>query len=151
MSSVIHPIKAIAPAFTGNLYISGSVAVALGAADTPLVIKPFVEKISRGTILDGTNGTITIEHQGQYLVIMGASFSADKNAVLHSDIDINGAHQASIEWEREVSAGGFVGDAGGIGLLDLNGGDVITNNIESSFLNTTVTFNHAHFVVTFLG
>ena len=144
-------VRYILGATFGHLYISGAETVALTTANVGLPVKPYTEGLAKNMTLDGTNGTITVSTGGQYRIEIGGSLNADKNATLHGDVHINGVHQESIEFERAVSAAGAIGDASAWGILQLTAGDVITYEIDSTFLNTTVTFAHAQLTVERLG
>ncbi len=136
---------------TGSMYISGTETISLTTANTPLVVKPFVEGVSRGTTLDGTNGTITILTTGLYKISITVSLNASKIATLHGHLLIDSTHSVEIEFERGVSASGAIGNAGADGILSLTAGSVLGTCIESTATNTDVNFVHAQFSVIGLG
>ena len=74
------------------------------------------------TTLDGPNGLITVDQDGDYQFAGAISFSGTDDALVEGHLYINGV-EGGTAFKRKLGATGDVGSAAGCSILSLSSGD----------------------------
>ena len=108
----------------------------------------FTEGVSSGVTLDAANGTMTIDMPGMYRVVAAVSFIGTPSETFSGHIFVDGVKEDKIGLERKLGQSGDVGSASFTGIIDADGGEVLTVRFTSILTGSFATIQNINWNIT---
>jgi hypothetical protein len=131
---------------THNMYIDfiklDLASVEMPTGNTAVAITNLDENGSFKVGLDGTDGEITIQKAGWYLVMMTLSASSSAGTTMHCHGFINGVEQHTLGISRYFGDTGKPGSGASFSYYNLSVGDVLQLKVRADLSDTYLSFDH---------